>query len=342
MESNNDFPMPNPDRRSKKLSNENNSSNKNESEFNIEFNSEKNPFISAQSNINKSQKESIENIPKSKEELENNTSLSFIKENNMSLVKKKHIQDMINKIKKYKLLNDKAMYLSSPNKYNLNKCNIILFGPSGSGKSSFIRSLYKALFNTKVLPPEIIKKLIIKGSDENEGTVCFTKFILQEESLLYSGIILFDTRGQILMNDKEKEQFKILIDGKVKEGVKVEQREERNPFALWEFWKKDTELFPKEILNSEESGIESIPHCIVLVFDGSKDEVIEREDEPFYSELVTISRRKGYTNIHAILTRIDLFEKKESIKNKDLPLNERNIKINTLKDEKIEEVIFIL
>ena len=40
------------------------------------------------------------------------------------------------------------------------------------------------------------------------------------------------------MNDNEKEQFKIILDGKVKVGVKIDQRETRDPFALWEFWKK--------------------------------------------------------------------------------------------------------
>jgi hypothetical protein len=40
------------------------------------------------------------------------------------------------------------------------------------------------------------------------------------------------------MNDNEKEQFKIILDGKVKDGVKIEQRENRDPFVLYEFLKK--------------------------------------------------------------------------------------------------------
>ena len=71
----------------------------------------------------------------------------------------------------FKLLSDKAMFMPSNSKYlNVNKCNVILFGPSGSGKSSFIKSLYRSLYNSIYLPPEAVKKLIIKNTDENEGT----------------------------------------------------------------------------------------------------------------------------------------------------------------------------
>lgn len=243
----------------------------------------------------------------------------------------------------FKLLSDKAMFMPSNSKYlNVNKCNVILFGPSGSGKSSFIKSLYRALYNNIYLPPEAVKKLIIKNTYENEGTLCFTRLHLKEEDKSSSGIIMCDTRGHIRMNEDEKEQFKILLTGKVKEDVKIEQRPSRNPLALWEFWKKDSELFPKEIFNANEPGIESIPHAIVFVFDGSSDDVIDPDDETFYKDLVNISKRKGYTNIHVVLTRIDLFEKMANEKNKVLPSTERSTKVNTLKDEKIEKVIDVL
>ena len=76
------------------------------------------------------------------------------------------------------------------------------------------------------------------------------------------------------MNSNEKEQFKIMLEGNVKDGVKIEQKTERDPFSLWEFWKRDTELFPKEIFDAKNPGINSIPHAVVFVFDGSSDEVI--------------------------------------------------------------------
>ena len=146
------------------------------------------------------------------------------------------------------------------------------------------------------------------------------------------------------MNDNEKEQFKILLNGNVKEGIKVEQRLERNYLNLWEFWKKDSELFPKEIFNAEEIGIDSFPHSIIFVFDGSSDEIIQKEDETFYKELIEISKKKGYDNIHihVILTRIDIFEKLIFERNKLLPYTERSSKVSNLKDEKIEKVIDVL
>ena len=139
------------------------------------------------------------------------------------------------------------------------------------------------------------------------------------------------------MDDTEREQFKVLLNGNIKDGVKLEQRTERNPLALWEFWKRDSELFPKDIFFAEEVGIESIPHSIVFVFDGSTDEVINKEDEMFYKDLVNISKKKGYESVHVILTRIDVFEKFVSQRNKNLSVSDRSSRISTLKDEKIEE-----
>ena len=266
--------------------------------------------------------------------------------NNMALIKLKHLEDMRQKILTFKLLSEKTIYFTPKNSsdYYINKCNIILFGPSGSGKSSFIKSMYRALYNTSILPPDAINKLVIKNNYENEGTLYFNKLHLKEETKISSGIIICDTRGHIKMNDNEKEQFKILLNGNVKEGIKVEQRLERNYLNLWEFWKKDSELFPKEIFNAEEIGIDSFPHSIIFVFDGSSDEIIQKEDETFYKELIEISKKKGYENIHihVILTRIDIFEKLIFERNKLLPYTERSSKVSNLKDEKIEKVIDVL
>jgi hypothetical protein len=223
----------------------------------------------------------------------------YEKYNNINMHKIKQIEDMRNSILNYKLLNDKKMFLSGPSikSLKINKSNIILFGPSGSGKSSFIKTIYKALYGTPYLPPEAVNKLIIKNKDENEGTLCFTRLHLKEETNQTSGIILCDTRGHILMNNEEKEQFRVIMEGRVKEGYQVMQDKKRNPFLLWEFWKKDVELFPKEIFYSQESGIEAIPHSVVLVFDGSMDDIIDINDEKFYKDLVEITYKKGIISI---------------------------------------------
>ena len=257
----------------------------------------------------------------------------------LSIVKLKQIEDMRQKILNYKLLSEKTIYFSQSPSSKINQCNVILLGPSGSGKSSFIKSLYRALYNSPNLPPDAMTKLKIKDVHHNEGTLNFTKLHLVEETKNSSGILLCDTRGHVNMNENEKEQFKIILDGKVKDGVFIQQRNKRNPFALWEFWKKSSELFPNEILNEEESNINSIPHAVVFFFDGSTDEVVQSEDNKFYKELVYLSKRKGYNNIQIVLSRIDVFENKFYARNKNISNSEKNIKLNKSKDIQIERVI---
>jgi predicted GTPase len=274
---------------------------------------------------------------------ESNEKEDLEKYNNHNLLKLKHIEDMRNSILNFKVLNDKKIFLSTNmSNVSINRCNIILFGPSGSGKSSFIKTLYRAVYATPFLPPEAMSKLIVKETDQNEGTLCFTRLHLKEESTQSSGITICDTRGHIWMNDEEKEQFKVIIEGTVKEDVEIKQNKERSALYLWEFWKKDTELFPLEIFNAKQPGLETIPHNIVLVFDGSIDDIIDPSDEKFYRDLVDITHAKGYNSVHVILTRIDVFEKHIYDKHKSHPISERNSVLNNLKDQKIERIIDIL
>ena len=312
-----DLPLPKPDRRT--LGNNSNISVNNKSTVN-KFSKEKKNSINGQTN--------------------NNNLSDSIEANSLSLVKLKQIEDMRQKILKYSLLAEKSIFFTAPSgSSKINRCNVILFGPSGSGKSSFIKSLYRALYNSYILPPDASNKLKIKNVYHNEGTLNFTKLHLVEETNNSSGIILCDTRGHFKMNENEKEQFKIILDGRVRDGMKIEQRENRDPFALWEFWKKSSELFPNEILNPEEPSLTSIPHSVVFIFDGSSDEVVQGEDERFYKELITLCKRKGYNNVQIVLTRIDVFEKNVLDRNKNIPQTEKNTKLNKLKDEQIEKVI---
>ena len=310
-----DLPLPLPDRRTL-----GNSMNQNFDPTNV------NKFSKDNNKINDNQN--------------NNKLTDSIEANSLSLVKLKQIEDMRQKILTYNLLTEKTIFFSSsPGSSKINRCNVILFGPSGSGKSSFIKSLYRALYNSPILPPDASNKLKIKSRYHNEGTLNFTQLHLVEETDNSSGIILCDTRGHFKMNENEKEQFKIILDGKVRDGMLIEQRENRDPFALWEFWKKSSELFPNEIMNPEEPNMSSIPHAVVFIFDGSSDQIVQEEDEKFYKELIVLCKRKGYSSVHVILTRIDVFEKMIFNRNKNISEIERNTKLNKKKDEKIEEVI---
>ena len=336
-----DLPLPLPDWRTNNTKNKNSTNNnqnkkifKNISNYNsIKFNS----INSNNSDVNSSKNEDLRD-----------STTSSIKAT--SLIKLKQVEDMRQKILSYKLLTEKAIFLNNNTITNTNsenyveKCNIILFGPSGSGKSSFIKSLYRSLYNSAIMPPDVLNKLIIKGKYYNEGTINFTKLFLvpTNKNNKTSGITLCDTRGHTRMDDLEWEQFKILLEGNIKDGVNITQRKKRTPELLWEFWKKDSELFPKEIFDSKEIGINSIPHAVVFIFDGSSDEIIQSEDSKFYKDLVNFSKNKGYQEIHVIMTRIDIFEKNMNKRFKNIPKSERIAKLNLMKDEKIEKVIDIL
>ena len=319
----NDLPLPLPDRRI------------------TEKDKKKTNSTSEVENINKNNYNSISSDRHEEYEDFRDSFQSNIK--TMSIIKLKQIEDMRQKILSYKLLTEKTMFINSLNTANfIDKSNIILFGPSGSGKSSFIKSLYRSLYNSSVLPPEVTNKLIIRGNYRNEGTLNFTKLYLVVKTDNNTGITICDTRGHFKMNQIEKEQFKIMLEGNIKDGVKIEQRKDRDPLALWEFWKRDSELFPKEIFDAKETGINSVPHAVVFVFNGSIDNVIQEEDVSFYKDLVNFSKNKGYQDIHVVLTKIDEFEKIISKRYKNLPTTERNVKLNMLKDEKIEKVIELL
>ena len=81
------------------------------------------------------------------------------------------------------------------------------------------------------------------------------------------------------MDQNELVQLDLIIDGKVKDMSLVEQRNYRYAYLLWEFWKKDRELFPQEILSDQGGSLKTRPHCLVFVFDGSMDEIPNGAEE---------------------------------------------------------------
>lgn len=346
------FPQPPPDRRLNRKSSqpqfqksENDNSNNND---NFRVQSLKLP--NNQINSNKE----YQNFKTYNKQIEENIS-------NLDLIKQKNIEDMRKQIENYKILSDKKMFLNvSYNNIDIKYANFVLFGPSGSGKSSFIRTLFKSLYATKVLPPNIIDKLIIKDSYENEGTLNFIKMILKESGELNktntlntnsnslqtqmnnesTGIRICDTRGHILMNKEEKEQFRLIVEGKVKDNTHVIQADNRNPLLLWEFWKNDEQLFPQHIMSKDPPTICNIPHTVVLVFDGSAEDIINPNEVEFYRDLVSYSITRGYMDIHVVLTRVDILEEM-AYKRKGMNNNQDNIQnmIHSIKDQQIEKVI---
>lgn len=196
-------------------------------------------------------------------------------------------------------MNDKYNYSDLPN-----HCNILLFGPSGSGKSSLIRTFYQSLYGTRTVTKEIESTIVVKGETHNEGTTLFSKVVIKPSQkkvhdtpvgkmeTTTSAIVLHDTRGQIWMDTKELAQLELIIQGRVKNMSYVEQRTYRYAYLLWEFWKKDTQLFPTTIVSSNGT-LESKPHSIVFVFDGSMDNIPSNPEETtFYRNVIQMARQK--------------------------------------------------
>ena len=115
----------------------------------------------------------------------------------------------------------KSHSLSSASK--LEHFNIIIFGPTGAGKSSFIRTVFSAYHDEFLEPKEISEELIVKDRKSNEGTTKYSIFTLvdfdrivlkigdREDERKTAGIRLFDTRGQIYLDNKEEAHIDLML-----------------------------------------------------------------------------------------------------------------------------------
>ena len=236
----------------------------------------------------------------------------------MSTAQIMQIEDMRQKILSYKLLSEKTMYMNSfQNDPKLKKCNLILFGPSGVGKTSFIKSIYKALFNTRKIPNEKISKLIARNKNHEEKKILFNQYQIINESNANSGLIFCDARDTAKIN---------------------------NSSYLIEFWEKSFDYFPKELFKEEIGlgNVRSIPHGVIFIFDGTKEKILNEENLNFYQNLINISKGKGYKDVHIVLTGFDKFEKKILENNEGGTEGEIHSEINKLKNIKIEKVISLL
>ena len=101
--------------------------------------------------------------------------------------------------------------------------NIIVFGPTGAGKSSFIRTVFSAYYDEFLQPKEISDELIVKDRKSNEGTTKYSIFTLidfernvlkigdRQEERKTAGIRLFDTRGQIYLDNNEEAHIDLML-----------------------------------------------------------------------------------------------------------------------------------
>mmetsp|Transcript_24027 Transcript_24027/g.42682 ORF Transcript_24027/g.42682 Transcript_24027/m.42682 type:complete len:341 (-) Transcript_24027:729-1751(-) len=259
----------------------------------------------------------------------------------------KQVAELRNSILTYKTLpvrsNPKLDYSVVPN-----QANLMLFGPAGSGKSSLIRSFYRALHASDKIPKEVRTKVRVNDVDRNEGTTLFTSVLVKAEQTARmnhltsrqepgsSAIRAHDSRGQIWMDSREQAQLDLLIQGHVKDMSYVEQRNHRYAYLLWEFWKKDTELFPAEIIKNA-STLSDKPHCLLFVFDGSLAEIPNGDEEVcFYREVLSRARQRSYFYPQVILTHID------KLHEECLRAGETESKFRELCEMKVESVVMRL
>jgi GTPase SAR1 family protein len=57
--------------------------------------------------------------------------------------------------------------------------DILLFGPAGAGKTSLIKTFYRALHLHHTIPENVQELLTVKSKNQNEGTTRFTKVVLK-------------------------------------------------------------------------------------------------------------------------------------------------------------------
>ena len=131
----------------------------------------------------------------------------------------------------------------------------------------------------------------------------------------------------------------------------VEQRSYRYAYLLWEFWKKDSQLFPTTIM-TENGSLESKPHCMVFVFDGSMEQIPNgHEETQFYRNVIQMARLKSmlqmsnnleYVYPQIVLTRIDKVEQALIKMYGKMDDFEKERRLREIIDIKIEGVVLAL
>jgi len=223
--------------------------------------------------------------------------------------------------------------------------DILIFGPSGSGKSSLIRTFYMALNKSHEVPVDFADRIIVKDTAMNEGTLKYVSATIKPAKtdhrggIISSAIMCHDTRGHIWMDEREQKQLGVILDGNVRDDCLVQQRNYRYARLLWEFWKRDVDLFPAEIL-VRKNGLQTRPHAILFVFDGSMEEIPDGEEETrFYREIVTMTQEKGYMYPQVVLTRIDRVEESLARSSGDTGDVDPELRLRQALDKKIEGVV---
>jgi hypothetical protein len=154
-----------------------------------------------------------------------------------------------------------------------NHINIYLFGPQGSGKTSFIRTCYRALHGPKHLDKglEQLEESLHRSDD---GTSMYSVYSLTNH------IMLHDTRGQREYTDEEMAQLRLVLEGRARPNSLIQQRR-RYWLLLREFWRTDDQMrrtFSRQVMLSKAS-LDTEPHFSFLVLDPNQQELLLEDDD---------------------------------------------------------------
>eukprot|EP00930_Biecheleria_cincta_P077109 TRINITY_DN64366_c0_g1_i1.p1 TRINITY_DN64366_c0_g1~~TRINITY_DN64366_c0_g1_i1.p1 ORF type:complete len:367 (+),score=84.64 TRINITY_DN64366_c0_g1_i1:27-1127(+) len=268
-------------------------------------------------------------------------------EDPMVAIMESQVEEMRKVLQKFKVCSSIPDAAAQPDSLP-GHADILIFGPSGSGKSSLIRTFYMALHKSQSVPPDFADRIIVKDTAMNEGTLKYVSAVIKPAKLDHRGnissssILCHDTRGQIWMDEREQKQLSVIMDGSVKDDSMVQQRNYRYARLLWEFWRKDSDLFPPEILTKNKS-ISSQPHAVLFVFDGSMEEIPDGEEETrFYRDIIQMCQQKGYNKPQVVLTRIDRVEEALTKASGPASMADRELRLRQVLDKKIEDIVMKL
>jgi len=156
-----------------------------------------------------------------------------------------------------------------------NHINVYLFGPQGSGKTSFIRTCFRALHGAKCADDKGLQELETSLHRSDDGTSLYSVYSLTNH------ICLHDTRGQREYTPEETSQLRLVLEGRARPNSLIQQRR-RYWLFLREFWRSDERMqrtFSKTVM-LPNATLETEPHFVFLVIDPNQQELL-LEDEDF-------------------------------------------------------------
>lgn len=174
--------------------------------------------------------------------------------------------------------------------------NIYLFGPQGSGKTSFIRTCFRALYGPRALEGKGLGELEQSLHRSDDGTSMYSVYSLTDR------ICIHDTRGQREYTPEELAQLRLVLEGRARPNSLIQQRR-RYWLLLREFWRSDDQMkrtFSRTVM-VKQGSLSTEPHFVFVVLDPNQQELL-LEDADFrqcYGALVSDFSERNVP--HAIL-----------------------------------------